>query len=77
LGDRQHEEAELSKAVVDYLSEHPEAMETLEGIAEWWLARQRVRVEVARVARTVADLTDKGVLERVGSGENARYRLKK
>ncbi len=62
---------------MDYLAENPEAMDTLEGIAQWWIARQKVRVDVSRLARALDDLTGKGILERIGSGEDARFRLKK
>jgi hypothetical protein len=70
-------DVELLKAVVDYLSEHPHAMDTLEGIAQWWIPRQQVRVEASRLASALDLLTERGMLERIGSGESARYRLKK
>ncbi len=68
-------EADVSQAVVGYLSEHPQAMETLEGIAEWWIMRQQVRVSVELLERVLGQLTDKGVLEKVGRGERALYHL--
>jgi Fe2+ or Zn2+ uptake regulation protein len=69
-------EPELDTALVDYLAEHPEAMDTADGIAEWWLTRQRIRVDLAALARVLSRLTDLGVLEKIGSDENARYRLR-
>jgi hypothetical protein len=73
--NRQHEE-ELTSAVLQYLAENPRAMDTLEGIAEWWIARQQIRVEVATLARVLRRLTERGLLEVTGSGEYARYSLK-
>ena len=73
--DQQHEE-ELTSAVLQYLAEHPRAMDTLEGIAEWWIARQQIRVEVATLARVLRRLTERGLLEVTGSGDYARYSLK-
>jgi Fe2+ or Zn2+ uptake regulation protein len=71
----QHDE-ELAEAILQYLAEHPHAMDTLEGIAEWWLMRQQVRVQVNALARVLRQLTEQGFLEAIGSGEDTRYRLK-
>ena len=69
-------EKELAEAIVGYLREHPHAMDTLAGIAEWWIMRQRIRVDVETLGRALQRLTDQGVLEKVGFGESARYRLR-
>ena len=69
-------EPELEEAIRLYLAEHPEAMDTIEGIAEWWLMRQRIRVELEALMRVLSRLTCEGVVERIGEGESARYRLK-
>ena len=39
-------------------------MDTLQGIAEWWLLRQRVRMVVRQVERVLLRLTAEGALER-------------
>ena len=51
-------------------------MDTAEGIAEWWLMRQRVRIDLDALARTLRRLTDEGVVEQVGFGNDARFRLR-
>lgn len=61
---------------MNYLAEHPQAMDTLEGIGEWWVMRQRVRADLEALTKVLRDLTDQGLLEKIGSGESARYRLK-
>ena len=66
----------LEEAILDYLREHPDAMETREGIAEWWVMRRVVRVEVEAVTRVLHTLTERGVLEEIGTGPQCRYRLK-
>ena len=66
---------DIDAAVLAYLAEHPHAMDTLEGIAEFWIERQRIRFDVARISRALMRLVDRGVLERVGVGEGALYRL--
>jgi hypothetical protein len=70
-------EEELAGAVLDYLEEHPHAMDTFEGIAQWWLAGRKVHVDEASLAHVLDRLAREGVLERIGTGESARYRLKK
>jgi hypothetical protein len=69
-------ESELEEAIRLYLAEHPEAMDTTEGIAEWWLTRQRIRVDLEALMRVLSRLTGEGVLEQIGQGDLARYRLK-
>ena len=70
------DEEEMTQAILGYLAEHPHAMDTLEGIAEWWLMRHHIRVSVAMLARVLQRLTDSGVLEELGSGDHRRYRRK-
>lgn len=66
---------EVAEAILAYLAEHPEAMDTPEGIAGWWLKRQQIRASVPTIARVLHDLTESGVLEELGTGETRRYRL--
>ena len=51
-------------------------METLDGIAEWWIERRRIRVDVEALSRALTDLTERGVLEVIGTGQARRYRLR-
>lgn len=67
----------LEEAILAYLDEHPDAMETREGIAEWWVMRRVVRAEVEAITRVLQALTERGVLETVGAGPRCRYRLKR
>jgi hypothetical protein len=69
-------EPELETAIRRYLAEHPQAMDTYEGIAEWWLMRERIHFDLAALTRTLHRLMEEGVLEEIGSGGGARYRLK-
>lgn len=68
---------ELARAVLGYLAEHPDAMDTPEGITEWWLMRQHVRVQVEAVEQVLRELAESGVIEQIGTGEQRRYRLKR
>jgi hypothetical protein len=66
---------ELSEAIRRYLAEHPFAMDTLDGIAEWWVMRDQVRTDVEAVARVLDHLVRNGELEQLGSPDSPRYRL--
>jgi hypothetical protein len=65
----------LTRMILDYLAEHPQAMDTVEGIAEWWVRRQEVRSLVGSVTRIVHRLTEEGILEQIGNGPHSRFRL--
>jgi hypothetical protein len=58
--DRRAEQ--VAGQVTRYLDAHPDASDTVEGIARWWLARQRLddAKEIVRVALDL--LVDRGVL---------------
>ncbi len=67
---------DVAAAILGYLEEHPHGMDTLEGIAEWWLSRQQIRVEVATVTRVLGRLTERGALEVIANGAHRLYRRK-
>lgn len=75
-GDPQRE-ADLAHCVLDYLAEHPQATDTLEGIAEWWVMREQVRVDVKLLERVLHRLTEQGFLEEIHGGAQVRFSLKK
>ncbi len=67
---------DVAAAILGYLEEHPHGMDTLEGITEWWLSRQQIRVQVATVTRVLQRLTERGALEVIANGAHRLYRLK-
>ena len=67
---------DLGSAILAYLGERSQAMDTVEGIAEWWLLRQRVISAVQQVERVVQQLTSSGILETVEHGRTTLYRLR-
>jgi hypothetical protein len=74
--DAQREQV-LARCVLGYLAEHPQAMDMLEGIAEWWVMREQVRVDVRLLERVLRRLTEQGVLEENHSGDEVRFSLRK
>jgi len=67
---------DVAAAILGYLEEHPYGMDTLEGITEWWLSRQQIRVQVATVTRVLQRLTERGALEVIANGAHCLYRRK-
>ena len=65
----------LEAQVLAYLAEHPHAMDSLAGIAEWWVHRQRIRVEVDALSRAVRRLVERGALQEVAVADGPLYRL--
>lgn len=69
--------ARLAAEVVRYLRRHPGAADTVEGIAEWWVAKQRLEDTLERVQAAVERLVADGVLEPTGGAAGRpRYRLR-
>lgn len=67
-------DTQLRALVLGYLDDHPTAMDTLDGIAEWWVLRQQIEFEVRRVSRVLAGLVAEGLLEEHEQGGIRFYR---
>jgi hypothetical protein len=67
-------DANLRTLVLAYLDDHPTAMDTIDGIAEWWVLRQQIDIEVRRVSRVLETLVRDGVLEEVTQSGVRFYR---
>jgi hypothetical protein len=66
----------MANEVLSYLSGHPEAQDTIEGIAEWWLLEQRIRHEITEVKKALDELVAQGlILERSGRDGHVHYRF--
>jgi hypothetical protein len=64
-GMEKHDDIEaLSELILRYLDAHADAADTIEGIARWWVARQRYNESVAAVERAVGDLERRELLKR-------------
>ena len=70
---------EVSRILCDiltYLADHPEASDTIDGIAQWWLLEQRIRQEIPAIEKALTELVAKGfVLEQRGSNGRNHYRI--
>lgn len=54
---------EIEDAVLAYLRGHPSAADTLDGIASWWLPRQRYETAQLRIEAVLQQLTRRGALQ--------------
>lgn len=68
----------VARAILAYLRENPEARDTLEGVAEWWLLDQKVDCELARVEKALDQLVEADLIEvRKTSDGRLHYLAKK
>jgi hypothetical protein len=67
---------EVAREILNYLHEHPDATDTLEGIAQWWLTPESGERKVQEVEKAVSILVAEGlVLEVRHGGLLPYYRL--
>jgi Fe2+ or Zn2+ uptake regulation protein len=60
----------IAEEIIRYFESHPDAEDSLEGIASWWLLDDP-RKSVKTVARAIQRLTSEGVLEGVAQPDGA------
>jgi Fe2+ or Zn2+ uptake regulation protein len=62
--------------ILAYLRTHPNAADSLDGIVDWWLARQRNGTGTEAIQEALTELVGLGILETVtlGNGKSL-YRL--
>jgi hypothetical protein len=56
--------ADLKQEILRYVRAHGQSAETPEGIARWWLARQRFEDAIDAVRAALDELVREGSLER-------------
>jgi hypothetical protein len=49
--------------ILDYLARQPDAQDTIEGILHWWVLDSCIRDWAPKIAKTVAQLVERGFLE--------------
>jgi hypothetical protein len=59
--------------ILDYLTRHPEAQDTLDGILHWWVLDSCVKRWAPRIAETVAKLVEQGFLEQKRSPDGQTF----
>jgi hypothetical protein len=72
----QKEQREVSYFILSYLTRHPDAGDTFDGIVEWWLLEQRIKFETRNVSEAVARLVaEELILEHLGADSRVTYRV--
>jgi hypothetical protein len=67
---------EVARAILHYLHEHPDATDTLEGIAQWWLTNEGGERKLKEVEQGVSMLVAEGLMLEVRhDGLMPYYRL--
>ena len=70
------EKRQTSYEILAYLAENPDAQDTLEGVAHWWLLEQRIEDQTARVQEALNKLVSNGlVIESKGPDARSHYRI--
>jgi hypothetical protein len=66
----------LAREILSYLSEHPQAQDSLEGVMQWWLLEREIRRWTVQVRSALAELVAEGlVLERTVESGRTLYRI--
>lgn len=69
---------QTKKIILRYVLAHPDAKDAINGIAEYWITRQKVSEQLDEVVGVVDELVGEGILiERVGPGGTCIYSLNK
>jgi hypothetical protein len=66
----------MARAILRYLQGHPDAKDTLEGIAQWWLLKEWTERKYNQIEAGLSDLVSRGlVIERRREGMPPYYWL--
>jgi len=60
--DTDEETMTVAYQIARYLEEHPNAADTLDGVAQWWLLRQRYQESRKTVETALAWLVEQGLV---------------
>jgi hypothetical protein len=55
-------ESPIERRILDYLKAHPGAQDTMRGIVEWWLPKQRIAETMSEVETALSKLVATGQL---------------
>jgi len=70
------DKTQIARELLAYLTDHPDAQDTLEGILQWWLLERKIKYEIEIVKETLTELRDKGLLlEHESKDSQIHYRL--
>ena len=66
----------MARAILEYLQGHPDAKDTLEGIAQWWLLKEWTERKYHQIEASLSFLVSEGlVIQRKREGMTPYYWL--
>jgi hypothetical protein len=63
----------LADEILRYLREHPEAQDTIDGIADWWLPDRSVHPEIREVESALRQLVDRELVDEIVREDGKRH----
>jgi len=74
--DSESERFRIAQDILGYLSNNPDAEDTLPGIVEWWLLAEHVKRRTETVKEALSELVQEGLLlETTGLDSQSHYRI--
>jgi len=75
---QESDEQTVARAIFDYLQAHPDAADTLEGIAQWWLLRECTERRLVEVEHAISILLAEGSIVQISrAGRPLYFKLNK
>ncbi|HAR45557.1 MAG: hypothetical protein A2X56_08650 [Nitrospirae bacterium GWC2_57_13] len=72
------EKSKIAREILNYLADHPDAEDTLDGIVQWWLLERKIYQHTAAVQEALEGLVAEGViLEQRQVEASAVYRVRR
>lgn len=66
--------SDLAGDILGYLRSHGDALDSLEGIVEWWILERDILRETGKVKTALEELVRKGLVEVVRSPGRSQFR---
>jgi hypothetical protein len=71
------DKSRIAREMLSYLSAHPDAQDTLDGIVQWWLRERKSDQHTTLVKEVLADLVTQGLVEKIQTeGQTSHYRMR-
>jgi len=65
----------ITREIMAYLKEHPDAQDNIEGIMQWWLLERNITFQTKLLREALAGLVKEGSVIEVSSQTGSYYKL--
>lgn len=62
--------SEITNEIMTYLANHPNAADTLDGVAKWWLLDRADKLQLGQVKQALDELVAKGLVAAQKGGDS-------